>query len=380
MGGEIECSRDSCPTASINPDYTTTCGKCNATVHLHCIGISHKTLQVLWHPNIRILCSKCIGGDKRTPKTPSTPSTPNTSEKPALEKLKTFEFRPSILLNDKNEQRQLNSSESEASITAKMNSKINLMYNLLQKVHTSVEKTNNIVSSQVEASKSYSEALKEIKDVAVSTKGKLDDAAANIGGPDRRGAFQFNGRNFPSIENSNKSVKRRCPDNSPTPAPKIQFKHRTLVPGKAGNVDHGLGDSVSVTKSKRTSPYAHLVKSIYISRLQPTVTIEKITDYVKKKMPELKDNDISLRMLVKKDQPLDELTYISYRLACTEEHYSKFMDSEFWPAHVMIGEFIERERKQANVGDFMATPSKMHQSTPAAPKNVNEKTPTMETE
>lgn len=31
------------------------------------------------------------------------------------------------------------------------------------------------------------------------------------------------------------------------------------------------------------------------------------------------------------------------------------MDSAFWPHHVMIGEFIERQRKQASLGEFIGT-------------------------
>lgn len=362
MGVEKECSREECPPTNITTDSTTTCGKCNALVHLQCIGIMHKTKQVLWHPNIRIFCSKCIGD------IPNTTNTPSIIEKSAIEQLKRFEFKATSLTADKYDQRESNSSESETSINTKLNTKINAMYKLLEKVHQKVEDTNTKVSSQVEASKSYSDALKEIKDVAVSTSGKLDDATAKIRCPDRRGDFQLNAKSFPAIENSANSAKRKRLDSPSTP--KVQFKHRTLVSGSNGNTDHGLGDSVNVITTKRTSPYAHLVKSIYISRLQPTVTIENITEYVKKKMPELKENDISLRMLVKKDQKLNELTYISYRLACTEEYYAKFMDSEFWPAHVMIGEFIERERKQAKIADFMATPTTNQQRIPSAQKNA----------
>lgn len=57
---------------------------------------------------------------------------------------------------------------------------------------------------------------------------------------------------------------------------------------------------------------------------------------------------------VKKGQNLEQLTFVSYRLSCTEELYSKFMESSFWPKHVMIGEFIVRERVQPNVGDFIS--------------------------
>lgn len=319
------------------------------------------TKQVLYHPNIRIFCSKCNLGET------------NASNNSALVQLKRFEFKPSSFTNGIHTDRQSNFNDNEMSTIAKIDSKIDLMYTVLKQVHDTVKETKVNLSSQVETSKSYSDVLKELKDVVKDTNVKLDDA--KVDGGRSKSTTQLNGRSFPALGDSNKSAKRFRRDISPTPAPKSQLKHRNLVSGSSGNADHGLGDNVSVIKSKRTSPHAHLVKSIYISRLQPTVTVENITDYIKKKMPELKESDISLRMLVKKDQPLSELTYISYRLACTEEHYSKFMDPECWPAHIMIGEFIERERKPVKVADFMSTPSNIHQNTPITPKNASVVTP-----
>lgn len=81
--------------------------------------------------------------------------------------------------------------------------------------------------------------------------------------------------------------------------------------------------------------WSHLTKSIYISRLETTVTSDKIMKYIKNKLPELNETDIALRMLVKKGQVLDELTFSSYRLHCTEENCSTFLDSSFWPEHVV---------------------------------------------
>lgn len=93
-----------------------------------------------------------------------------------------------------------------------------------------------------------------------------------------------------------------------------------------------------------------------MSRLKPNVSEQMISTYIKSKIPNLSDNDFALRMLVKKDQNLDDLTFISYRLSCTDEHFTSMLDSFFWPSHVMIGEFIERDRKKQNSsGDFLVT-------------------------
>lgn len=49
-------------------------------------------------------------------------------------------------------------------------------------------------------------------------------------------------------------------------------------------------------------------------------------------------------MLVKKDQKLEDLTFISYRILCTENLYERLINSSFWPSHVFIGDFVERPR------------------------------------
>lgn len=143
---------------------------------------------------------------------------------------------------------------------------------------------------------------------------------------------------FPSINSPNKRPRIEIE----TPPKKSLFKRHELKSGMASIVDHGLGDGVAVNKLKSVSPYAHLTKSIYISRLQTSVTANDIAKYIKTKVPELNENDVLLRMLVKKEQQLEALTFISFRLSCTEELYVKLIDSSFWPHHVMIGEFIER--------------------------------------
>lgn len=62
-------------------------------------------------------------------------------------------------------------------------------------------------------------------------------------------------------------------------------------------------------------------------------------------------------MLVKKDQKVEDLTFISYRLLCNDLYYEKFIDSAFWPSHVMIGEFIEKPRKKYDLELDIPTPN-----------------------
>lgn len=329
------CNRDDCLPANIQPDSTTNCGKCDAIIHLMCIGIIRKTKDVLFHPSIRIFCQKCSRVDPKA--TPAAPATPKNS---SLIKASSLSQGPKV----------------QPKITDfTMPTKIEELFALLQDVRHTVVDTNKKVSSHFEASKSYSDVLKEIRDATISTDKRLNSNVSNAlsysAVASQNNAFSKNPSLFPHL--TNRTPKRKREEN--TPPPKSLFKGRTLVSGTSTNANHGLGDVVPTTRAKRVSPspYAHLKRSIYISRLQPSVTAEKITDYIKTKMPSLSENDISLRMLVKKDQRVDDLTFISYRLSCTEEHYAQFMDTSFWPAHVLIGEFIEKPRKPVNMDDLI---------------------------
>lgn len=349
------CNRDDCPPTHIQHDSLTNCVICNDVVHLMCIGIQRKAKDVLFHPNVKVICNKCLD-----PKTKSSQSSATNKNSPIVK-------QTLLSLNNKSNARQ------SSIIEYAMATKIDEMVSLLRDVQNKVNDTNEKVSSQSETSKSYSDVLKELKELTVSTNGKLNNNNLSYAAVTRRNIAKSNTQSpFPNQT----PRKRKREDDIPTT--KLQFKSRTLMSGTGTNADHGLGDSVPSSRSnsgnsglgtgqKRVSPYAHLKKSIYISRLQPSVKAEDISGYIKAKLTEIDEKDFLLRMLVKKDQKMDELTFISYRLACTEEHYSKFMDSSFWPQHVMIGEFIERERRQVNVGDFIVTQSTGENPTPNDP-------------
>ena len=104
-----------------------------------------------------------------------------------------------------------------------------------------------------------------------------------------------------------------------------------------------------------TNKRLSLSRSIYVSRLQPNVTTDNIISFIKNKIPDLDSNDVHLRLLVKKDRNVEDLNFVSYRLGCTEILYTQLMNPAFWPSHVMIRDFVERQsEKQASVDDFLS--------------------------
>lgn len=167
MGEHKSCSRDECPAANISAESTTNCGNCDRVVHLMCIGINRKVKDVLFHQNIKIMCNKCVHGESKSSKPKST-STSTTI--PANKSTSNVAPKSSHRL-------QQSPIWQYAS-----NDKIDEMFAVLQSVEKTVTNTNAIVASQFESSKSYSDILKEIKEVSVSTehKCKSDEVKSRI--------------------------------------------------------------------------------------------------------------------------------------------------------------------------------------------------------
>lgn len=75
-------------------------------------------------------------------------------------------------------------------------------------------------------------------------------------------------------------------------------------------------------------------------------TVINISDYINEKIPHIAADDFAVRLLVKKDQQLDKLTFVSFRILCTDILYNKLKDPDFWPLGIRIGDFIEKPVRQ----------------------------------
>lgn len=336
MGKDNICHRDECEPRNINTDSTISCAKCKGVIHLPCFGIARKACELFVHRNIMMFCFKCIPPDTDDSLTVSTP--PPTTATPQTRKLASCSKTSS-------------STKTQSTITQLVTDKKLLeIHSLLKTVDTNVRAIELKLSSNDEQTKLYSDVLKKVNENTMNTNAMLSENSkkplfSNV-------VARMNQSPFPKLTPS----KRRRPDDSPTTnvlrAKPQQFPNRKLICGTSATTNDKLG--APIENIKRTSPYAHLNKSIYVSRLQPTVTTDQIVGYLKEKIPDICEKDVSLRLLVKKEQreQLDMLSFISYRLLCTDEIHEKLMDASFWPAHVRIGEFFERPRQKIDLAEF----------------------------
>lgn len=330
------CSRDDCPPDAIKSDRQTNCGKCNQLIHLKCYGINATISELLSHENMRLFCNACHEQNKPAIKitTKSTKTTPTT---PRQRQITDFAS------NNSNIENKLNKI-----IAYIEGSKLDQIIPMLSDMKLNVNDVTNVVKTNNETAKSYASVLTEIKENTNEIKKKKlvrqlvptkvnETKTMNLG------------QDFPSIDSRTPKRKRL---NEPIETPKRKFRDRILHCGTNENTDNNLGSPVKLTRPKKISPFSHMTKSIYVSRLKNDVTVDKITAYIESKISNVKLEDFALNMLVKKDQAIDQFSFISFRLRCTPEYYVTFKDSSFWPKHVMIGEFYEQKRKP-QFGDFI---------------------------
>lgn len=221
---------------------------------------------------------------------------------------------------------------SSTPMATSSNAKIDQIIDVLNNVKSTLDATAENVKIHREETKTNAKAVAEMKSnkpTFASFASSMKNTPSNI-------------NQFPPL---NRNHKRKRTENTTDTedSPKKTFRHRKLVAGTGMAENHGLGSPVKKSSTQiRLS--SKLTKSIYISRLSPSVKTEQLRSYITSKLNSMEEGDIDLRLLVKKDQNLEDLTFISYRLLCTEIIYQQLMESSFWPSHVFIGEFVDKPR------------------------------------
>lgn len=360
------CSRDDCPPSHIVKDRTVNCGKCGALIHLMCIGISISAKEILVSRNVIVVCNACVI-DFSVP----------------VSSLEDVPTSPNVSLTSKSTAAPMASRHSKISSVSKSQTGQRSILDFARPTFSDEFKAEEIMTILSEIKSSVTEHRKETKSLAaILTENRQLPVNDSVNAS--RKPLDFHGdklyssvlannvtveSNFPSLN----SVKRKRQSSSSfTPKrirrdPKVAaqkglFVNRMLTSGTNAKSNHGLGSPVRARPNKSA-----FTKSVYVSKLKPDVTEEAIVSYLKSNIPDIKDDMFALRLLVKKDQKVDQLNFISFRLSCTDSLFNQLIDPSFWPSHVMIGEFVEK-RKQIKFGDFLAkppTPASIHSASPA---------------
>lgn len=100
-------------------------------------------------------------------------------------------------------------------------------------------------------------------------------------------------------------------------------------------------------------------KSLRVAGLDPSVTVEDLSDYIMKNTPLSDKSKFECAMLIKKGQDLSELTYVSAKIDVSAEDFECLTNLDYWPNYVTVREFVRMDkRKQRNADNDEMRPNK----------------------
>lgn len=360
MQSQTKICDSNCPAENINEKCTVNCRKCNILYHLPCFDIIQPREKILVCKNVVFLCDACLDefdspiSPKRKQKqvdfTPSkstnqTKLTSNSSGTLSMSAGQRSLSKVSKLSNEKIEQLLSKLSKQMNENTQKLQENTNVVAEMKKSVDTVHTTVSDGAKSMVQQARS-----------GIPSKQTFAKIVAQNIGPQAQEKTHTHTPFTPMRPKLNATAKN---DDAKI---KIAMKNRALKQGTSVIESHRLGKPVPAIEPRPKIVW----KSIYVSRVSPEVSTEQIADHIKTYVPNIDEKTFKVNKLVKKEQSLEKLSFVSFRVACAESHYRQLSDPSFWPAHVMIGEFVERPRKTKLsdfIGDFPTLRGRKHSVT-----------------
>lgn len=358
----MKCSASHC--LQTDPNEPVPCHICKTKWHLSCSDIIESPKKIFVTRNIVFLCNSCIESDPVSPKRKGAlvQSSFNTFSGG-------FSLQKSVSSSSLTEKKQKNKTSDEikdmkevvkslsfeikqsTSTLAELKNSINTMHQTIQKNDTTVSSLESTMKSVGQNAATYASVTGQTNRPQISGI-KTATTTTNVNEP-------------------NAVQQARVLDMDT----KLAIKGRKLTAGACKITSHSLGSAVKPKNALGTKPERIILpKSIYVSRLETTVTSDDVVNYIKQQIPEINVKHISAHMLVVKDKNLEELTFISFRLRCTDELFEQLRSADFWPEHVSIGDFVDKPRT-VQLGDFIT--SKINTLTnPTVPDNPEQQATT----
>lgn len=353
-----------CPDKS--SDTTTKCFSCGSVVYLGCYGVMHRVNKQQFMPesNIQFICNECLSNDglKRKVAKPSNASSSNTAS--------TIPNGNTTLLKQSTLSAKSNGNPDFASLLSSvstMGKKIDKIASDMKEVKSGLDKTNKSLPKIDELSSSVKEIIEstmkinvsEIKNIQTTlatindgTKSSLDKIQQSITAPKATFSDALR-RNLNLSAQSMKSIGT---------TPKVTKKSTAPPTNKGQSTFDFDGQPIiaSPTKSPRstngnTSSLTTYERMIWLGGLPNSVTVEKLTEYVNKKLFRNTSRTFVFKPLISKDKTLADYDRISYKICVdNEESFNTLIDPAFWPKTSRVREFLDQP-KATRLGDFLVT-------------------------
>jgi len=330
MDSNRMCDNSVCPATNITDTTTVKCHHCKKDFHLPCYEIIHSKARIFISKNIVFMCDECLecSSPKRKQAGESKTSNEKLTVSASLQSPERQHAQPPTIFTNKKLSEMIGEMIGELSMKIDNNtSTLSQIKNGVDSMHSTIRDNNNLDNNST-----YANVLGAKPHLRTQFASEMQPAASSA--PQKATTTREESRNLDAET-------------------KIALKKRQLTAGNS--TKQGLGAPVAIEPRKTVKiQRTPLEKSVYVSRVDTSITTDVLIDYIKNELPNVDVKHFLPRLLVKKGQDLEELTFVSFRLQCTEELYAKFISPDFWPSHVMIGEFVEKPSdKRSKLGDFI---------------------------
>lgn len=381
------CDREKCDSRAVQGPKTT-CIKCGKICFLLCYGFEkcglngiklklRSEIYIALDPNS--VCLTCVNCDsvflcdyideRMQTKSLSTPNRKPIQQKNAISKpIET----PKILLNEHSQSNPL-LSHLRTDIS-KIGKQLQTLIRTTDSSYAEIIALKDLSTETKSVVKSLNEKTSEqntvLNNVCLNAEIVADKIKSNNLLNNTPRTTRLSDSEFPVLQNSKRKRQNETPPQSSFASivqqtnkhqkskqlneeVKVAVKKRELISGNSSKP--GLGKAVLFNTPSANKAQRPKFKSIYVSRIENTITANEISEYIKQNIPDVNVNDFNVRILVKKDQQIEKLSFVSFRVSCTPELHVKLFDSSFWPMHVQIGEFFDNPRpNRQELGDFIS--------------------------
>lgn len=340
-----------CQPTNINVNTTVDCHTCKGKFHLPCFDIIQPASKLFVSPNIVFLCDDCLTSCENSPKRKGAKS-------PKVLKQTVLSQKAGILSSQTTPVGTMSkkpvSNEHLRMLIEKLSKKCDSSFASLK---TSVDSVHDTISSnKIQIDESLKKNDADLSSVTKTIVEKLD-------------TFEKK-QSFSQVLSASLSSKQKPSVSSPAIKPLRQtssvaskavtksnpvankYKSCPLISGTNEVISQHIGKEVTITKRKRKNSTTtaidarpKLSKAVYVTRFQPGVTVDGVMMYLNSQIPDLVENKVAIRMLVKKDQDVNELQFISFRISCTEDLFPKLSEPAFWPSYIKMREFVFEPKK-----------------------------------
>lgn len=129
-----------------------------------------------------------------------------------------------------------------------------------------------------------------------------------------------------------------------TTSPSAELEREVI--GVLSQLDSAKSQHCTQTKTKHNFN-SNFNRELYVTKFETHISIDSIKNYLKSQGIVNLDS-IKIHRLVKKDQDLSQLSYISFKIDTNDVIAEKLLTNDFWPSGCRIGNFVRKNPQNLN--------------------------------